>query len=242
MDLKEQGRGGSRHPWERARVRALKRILGRFDLPPKPTVLDLGTGDGYALNALFGGGTGLDPHFTDEDLARLRERYPGSRWIRDFDRVGDETFDVVLTLDVLEHVPDDVGLIRGSVSRLKPGGVWVATVPAFQALFTAHDTFLKHHRRYSRRELVRVLSEGGLRVEASGYLFGSLLGPRAVQRGLEAIRGPGSTAGIGAWHGGRLASGLIELALNADSRVLLGLQRRGLTLPGLSVWAVCRRS
>lgn len=243
MDLRERGSTGSRHPWELARIRALKRIVRRVHPSPRATVLDVGTGDGFALSALFPTGTGLDPNFDADQLAELRRRHPGARWVRSLDELDGERFDGALFLDVLEHVEDDVGLIAEIADRALRADSWaIATVPAFQGLFTAHDTFLAHHRRYTRRQLVDALTAGGLHVQECGYLFTSLLAPRAAQRVLEAVRGPGSTMGIGDWGGGPVLTRVIERLLSADARLGLKLQRLGLTLPGLSVWATCRRS
>ena len=54
-------------------------------------------------------------------------------------------------MDVLEHVSDDVGLVREYAKRAKPGTRFVVSVPAFMWLWSGHDVFLEHHRRYTLR-------------------------------------------------------------------------------------------
>lgn len=64
----------------------------------------------------------------------------------------DASVDFVTALDVLEHVPDDNGVVAGFHRLLKPGGLAVVTVPAGMALWSDWDVVLHHHRRYSRAQ------------------------------------------------------------------------------------------
>lgn len=82
------------------------------------------------------------------------------------------TPDLLLFLDVLEHVADDRALFQDYVSLAKPGAVVLITVPAFRFLWSHHDVFLGHHRRYRRAELEHLLATvPGIRLERAGYLF-----------------------------------------------------------------------
>jgi SAM-dependent methyltransferase len=59
-----------------------------------------------------------------------------------------ESFDVVLTLDVLEHLEDDAAGLREAARLVKPGGVLLVTVPALPRLWGGQDV-VSHHRQPS---------------------------------------------------------------------------------------------
>ena len=76
-----------------------------------------------------------------------------------------------------------------------------------------------------------------------GYLFSSLLLPRALSVGLQKIT-PFYTRkaeGLGAWNHGDRITQLIQTLLQIENRWLLEINRWGLHIPGLSVWALCRK-
>jgi hypothetical protein len=119
----------------------------------------------------------------------------------------------------------------------------LVTVPAFQGLFSEHDRFLRHCRRYNLPGLRKTLEAAGLTVVEDGYLFASLLPARLLGNVAEP-RGFGTPAprGIGAWRGGALLTRALTTALRLDNAILLAARRFGITLPGLSAWAVCKAS
>jgi SAM-dependent methyltransferase len=69
-------------------------------------------------------------------------------------------FDAILYVDVLEHIADDRGELASAARRLAPGGRLVVMAPAHQALFSAFDAQVGHHRRYDKRSL-RALGPAG---------------------------------------------------------------------------------
>ena len=80
-----------------------------------------------------------------------------------------ESFDTVLALDVIEHLPDDVGFLKRAAELCVPGGRVVISVPAFQFLWSQHDVTFQHHRRYSADQLRGAIRAAGLRVERVTY-------------------------------------------------------------------------
>lgn len=82
--------------------------------------------------------------------------------------------DVYLLIDVLEHVKDDVKLLNEYVEMAPKGSIFIQTVPAFEFLWSSHDDFLEHERRYNKKGLEIVNSLSGLEVLSSGYLFGTI--------------------------------------------------------------------
>ena len=118
-------------------------------------------------------------------------------------------------------------------------------VPAWQTLFSAHDTALKHFRRYSAGAFHELLVEEGLKPVRQGGVFHSLLLPRALAVLGEALlrrlgREPAPPATLGSWRRGALISTALERALALDNALTHALVARGYEIPGLSVWALCR--
>ncbi len=93
----------------------------------------------------------------------------------------------MLLLDVIEHVEDDVGLVRQYADKVAPGTRFIVTVPAFMWLWSDHDLFLEHFRRYTLEGIENVIRAGGLTVERGCYFYGFLLPLVALSRGLEGL-------------------------------------------------------
>lgn len=244
MDLTERREGSARHPWELARGAFFVR-LARSVTAGAVEVLDLGAGDGWFASTLIGqlpAGSSVtcwDINYTADDLAETVPRGVVRTAV-----CPDRTFDVVLLLDVVEHVADDDAFLRDVVMpMLAPDGVLIFSVPAYQGLFSSHDEFLGHYRRYSPAQARRLL-ERHVGVDREGPLFTSLIPPRAVGVTVERLRRRRGwrpqPEGVGAWTGGRLVTGAVSGVLGADARVGAALAIRGLRLPGLSYWAICR--
>ncbi|MDD5309866.1 MAG: class I SAM-dependent methyltransferase [Deltaproteobacteria bacterium] len=249
MDLREmKDAGARRHPWEIARAHALRRILTGIEIGPRGAVLDVGCGDGYAAKAATLGLApctvfGVDPSFTDEQIRAVSRAWPGMELVRRLDDVPRAAFDLALLLDVLEHVDDDRAFLADVVSRfVKPGGHVLVTAPAFPSLWSGHDAFLGHRRRYDLRGLLDVMEGAGLATERHGYLFASLLPARALSRVLEGLRGArtGSDLAFAASRLGWTARAF-ELTWRIENRLLLGLRGLDITVPGLTVWALCTK-
>lgn len=138
--------------------------------------------------------------------------------------------DVLTAFDVLEHVPDDVAAVREIRRVLRPDGTALVTVPAYGWLWSDHDVWHQHCRRYTRRSLRATLEAGGLQVRRGGYLMGLLL-PLAVAQRL-----------AGRLLGSRRSLAPPPRPLNALLLRTLLLERRlvrGRGLPfGLTVFAV----
>ena len=248
MDLREIRAGaGARHPWETARAEAIIRVLGRVRKSVS-TVLDYGCGDGFsgrevqrALNANVL--VGIDVHLPEASCGVQHVDGRTVEFTRDEATLGERRFELVLLCDVIEHVEDAEQFLRGIIERrVAPGGLLLVTVPAFQVLFSSHDRALGHYRRYSLPQLRKTVSNVELDLIESGYLFASLLAARGLGKLGELVRKPTAYAefGIGGWQRGPLLTRWVTRALSLDNSVLLGARSMGLTLPGLSAWALCK--
>jgi SAM-dependent methyltransferase len=260
MDLRERPSGvPMRHPWETVRARFFTRLLAdQLGRGPALDVLDVGAGDGFMAATLLpvlprgSSITCYDPEYTDDHLQALGAAAPAG--LR-YERICPEReFDLIVLLDVLEHVPDDRELLRDLVQRcLRPGGLVVVSVPAHRSLFTRHDVILGHHRRYSSLELLSVVEDARLRPRQSGSLFGSLLVPRAVAKAVELARGIVSrpvdgqlpervSTGVSAWSHGAVVTRALCGALELDARMSRLAARYTVPTTGLSVWALCEHA
>ena len=99
-----------------------------------------------------------------------------------------DTVDVVLALDVLEHIDADTAALAEVGRVLRPGGLFVATVPALPSLWGAQDEINHHRRRYTRRTLRDAFAAARLPPPHVTY-FNTILFPvvAAVRWGRRAI-------------------------------------------------------
>jgi SAM-dependent methyltransferase len=91
-------------------------------------------------------------------------------------------FDFVIAADMLEHCEDDEAVLREMHRVTASGGTFLASVPAYNFLWSAHDVALHHKRRYSRGELIRKVKAGGYTVNRASYFNSVLFPPLAVSR------------------------------------------------------------
>jgi ubiquinone/menaquinone biosynthesis C-methylase UbiE len=143
-----------RHWWYRGRRRVLRAAIERLPLPPGARLLDAGCGSGRMLVELarYGEVTGVDVSWEAVAAARAR----GHDVVRapvEAMPFPDGAFDVVTCLDVIEHTADDLATLAELRRVTRPGGLLIATVPAYQALWSWHDEVNRHFRRYDRAEL-----------------------------------------------------------------------------------------
>jgi SAM-dependent methyltransferase len=169
-----------RHWWFLARRRILSEALRRYAaLPADARILEAGCGTGgnLAMLAGFGRVSGFEPDAEARGLARRK----GAFDIREGALPAGvpfepESFDLVVALDVLEHVADDAASLSALGACLRPGGCTLLTVPAFSFLWSGHDVAHHHHRRYVKAALCALTRSAGLRPERASY-FNSLLFP-----------------------------------------------------------------
>ena len=168
------------HWWFLARRRILETLIDRIvQLPKKARILEVGCGTGHNLSMLkrFGKveASELDPSARALASKRLRGQVKEAK-LPDLSMFERDAYDLVALLDVLEHVPDDLGSLRAILKRLKPGGALLLTVPANPWMWSAHDVAHHHFRRYTRKQLEELFSKAGLEVQLLSY-FNTLLYP-----------------------------------------------------------------
>jgi len=262
MDLVEAiGRGfddSVRHPWESARLEIVKKLIAEHaPLDANAVVVDIGCGDTFVAESLgraFPHATfyAIDTAFTDELIARYRSRSQLAnvrlfRSLQEIEPPIESRVSLILLMDVIEHVSDDIALMADLTSRSYVGPLtrFLITVPAYQSLFSSHDSFLGHYRRYSHRMLEEHAADAGLEVTARGSFFFSLLLGRLVQVARERLLPAGPrrmTSSLVTWRGGITKAAALKRLLLIDASASFFLKRLGINLAGLSHYAICRRS
>jgi len=182
MDLKEAellGDSAETHWYYRSKAAAVSRYIRSL---PIDGILDVGAGSGFFTRYLLRRTAAADGLCVDLGYPRdWDEVFCGKplHFRRGCEAVG---ANLVLLMDVLEHVDDDSGLLAQYAAKVPAGARFLITVPAFEWLWSEHDVFLEHRRRYRMEDLARVVANAGLRVLVSSYFFGLVLPLAAATR------------------------------------------------------------
>jgi SAM-dependent methyltransferase len=177
------------HWWWRVRERILLARIQRLVAGATPArILDVGCGAGLFFDRLaqFGHIEGIE---SDVSAVTRSGRWSAHIVAGELDDTyrPSAPFDLILMLDVLEHVQRPEALLRRAAEILKPEGRILTTVPAFSWLWTAHDELNHHVRRYTAGELRDLIRSAGLVPLDTSYLFQSLVLPKLVVRAKETI-------------------------------------------------------
>jgi len=175
--------------WFVGRRRMLRRLITTCAPTDRPLhILDAGCGTGGTMEALADLGEihGCDLSGDALEMCRARGDWELSCSTVEAMAYPDEQFDVVVSADVLEHVPDDARAMREAARVLRPGGLLVAAVPAHMWLWSEHDEALGHLRRYSRSQFRALVEGAGLQTkkltEAVALALPAVLMYRAMRR------------------------------------------------------------
>ncbi len=159
----------------------VERLLGffvsRHDL--SPDILEIGAGVGQNVPALRKFGTVDVLEIDKKGLEVLRSRPD----VREVIAQGipcslTRTYDIICAFDVIEHLEDDCAALQWIAENLKPGGLFLATVPAHQWFFTRHDVALGHYRRYTRKTFRNIIPQD-FELLADSH-FNTMLFPLAI--------------------------------------------------------------
>ena len=161
------------HWWFRARRAIVSHVLSSLKLAPGTEILDAGSGTGgnLAMLSRFGKVHAMELDAGARALANARGivtveegklpapiPFPGQQ------------FDLVVMMDVLEHIDEDAQTLAALHARLKPGGRLLLTVPAFAFLWSDHDVLHHHKRRYQMKGLKTLVENTGFKVERTSHI------------------------------------------------------------------------
>lgn len=174
MDLKEEkilGKEITTHWYYVAKGNALRSFIGDIRVDE---ILDVGAGSGVFSRRLLDDkicnrAVCIDPGYKEERT----EIYNNSEinFVRYVNNISQR---LILMMDVLEHVDDDIGMLREYSERMPKGGLVLITVPAFQFIWSGHDIFLEHRRRYTKKSIESTVESAKLQIVRCRYFFGLL--------------------------------------------------------------------
>jgi SAM-dependent methyltransferase len=226
-----------RHWWYRGRRRIVRAVIDDARLPPRPRLLDAGSGSGRTLDELaaYGDAAGVELNPLGVEAARARGHLDVQCAPVEEIPHPDASFDLVTCLDVIEHTPDDVRSLAELRRVTRPAGALLLTVPAYPRLWSRHDEVNGHLRRYTRRTLRAAAGAAGWRVERMTSFNAAYLLPAALVR--LATRASGDRRGSDLALTPPALDAVLELPLRAEAALI----RRGVPLPaGLSLLALLR--
>ena len=160
------------------RLKALLDLIAKL-IPPKAEILDLGCGSAFFSVALAERGyqvTAVDSSSGMIQMARKRKK---------INRIGSmlkiikikaqkiaglsQKFDLILILDVLEHIKDDRQILKIIRELLRPQGKIILSLPAHPYLFGKRDKKVGHYRRYSKKMIKKLLLGAGYSIKKLRY-------------------------------------------------------------------------
>jgi len=232
-----------RHWWYVGMRRISAALLDGY--PPRTdargplSILDAGCGSGGMTRFLrrWGGVTGVDLAREALGLARMRGLARLARASVGALPFLPASFDVVTSFDVLYHlnVSDDLAALRELHRVLRPGGVLLIRLPAYDWIRGAHDDAVHTRHRYTRAELSAKLEDVGFRLEHATYANSILFPLAPVKRYLEHRNGTQEATDL--WRPPAPVNRLLADLLGLEAAVA-----RSVGLPwGLSVFGVARR-
>ncbi len=168
--------------WYVARRKILNSVINSLNLK-SANVLEVGSGSGgnVALLSQYGDYLGIEKELTAIELSRTR--HPNKNFMclsvpEDLQQV-DTQFSLIAMLDVIEHIEDGASTMQKISGLLSENGKIILTTPAFPFLWSAHDDVHHHFRRYTKKQLMKLVHEAGFNVEYHSF-FNFFLFPVAV--------------------------------------------------------------
>lgn len=172
MDLKETdilGNDIGHHWYYSSKAKAMLRMLKGTT----PTiVLDVGAGSGFFSRYLLAQTNVKEAWCIDISYESDSNHRVSGKPVHFRRSIDANDSDLVLLMDVLEHVDDDVALLKEYAQKVPCGSQFLISVPAFDFLWSRHDDFLEHKRRYIIDQLEDSVVKAGLSVKSANYYFG----------------------------------------------------------------------
>jgi SAM-dependent methyltransferase len=234
------------HWWFLARRRILRQIIQHVLPPNRETrIIDIGCGTGANIASLADSYRCFGMDTSAEGIALARQRFPHVSFLcgqapEDFGP-EQQSAQMFLLTDVLEHVPDDFLFFSKLWQALMPGSYMLLTVPADESLWSEHDVSFGHYRRYDAPRLARVWEGLPVTVRLLSYYVSRLYPLVKLVRTFNRWRGQtGGMAGTDFTLPPRPVNRFLEKLMAGEStrllRVLQGRSkpyRRGVSLIAL---------
>ena len=179
--------------WFIARNRILEKTVRTFcQINKSFNLLDVGCGTGGFASLLKDDCNviGIDTSDTALDYSRKRGLTNLKNcYLHQFDKSQYGKIDAITMLDVFEHIEDDIAVAKEAFDILDSGGIMIASVPAYQWLWSPHDEIHMHYRRYTVPKFKKLLQDAGFKVMYSSYFNSILFLPAVLKRLWDKITG-----------------------------------------------------
>jgi len=171
MDLKEVdilGDNVSQHWYYRSKSNAMTNLLGKIQ---PSSILDVGAGSGFFSRHLLSSSQANEAWCVDTSYSSDSDDFEAGKRIHFRRQIDHIDADLVLLMDILEHIDDDVRFLQRCVEKVPKSAKFLISVPAFECLWSSHDVFLEHKRRYTLNQIEDVTRHAGLTVLHGALLF-----------------------------------------------------------------------
>lgn len=239
MDLKEVNiLNNYRHPWELSRRDSFLKILKKNGINTQ--YADIGAGDLFFAKSLKQI-TNQPVYAVDHLYCKTTSNIEGVILIRDMNDIP-KNRDFLLLMDIFEHVEDDRSFWVFLKDKLNDGGRVLITVPAFQFLYSPHDKFLNHYRRYDYSRIAALLGND-FKIEEAFYFYTTLFFIRFIERILSIFKKIDSSLRVSNWRysDSSIITVIIKCILDIDFIVNRYLSRISIKLPGISLCIICKK-
>jgi hypothetical protein len=175
MDVKESdilGENVGRHWYYRSKAKAVMRLLSHVS---PSVILDIGAGSGFFTKKLLSETTATESWCVDTSYRTEFDTTYNEKPLYFRQSIDKVNADLILLIDVLEHIDDDIGFLKSYSAKVPSGATFLISVPAFQFLWSGHDVFLEHKRRYRLNQIEGVIRQAGLEIKLGVYYFGAVL-------------------------------------------------------------------
>lgn len=174
------------HWWFRVRRNIVLSLIKKYKMPKTAKIFDFGCGSGYTVGYLQK--LGYDASGADVSVEAIefgRSMGIGNLAIVQNGEIKppEGGFDLILALDVIEHIKDDFGPIIAIERALRSRGMAIITVPAYKWLWGVQDDISHHYRRYTMSSLIETIKQSSnLVIIRKSYFNSFLFPPIAVVR------------------------------------------------------------
>lgn len=182
MDLKELEQIDAnefRHWYYRSKFLALKKMIDNIQADE---ILDVGAGSGIFSKMMLMDNSCQSACCLDTGYTFNKIDFINGHQIQYLNKIDLINQTLVLFVDVLEHIDDDTAFLREYVEKMPAGCHVLISVPAFMFLWSRHDVFLNHQRRYTRAQLEKVVRAAGLDIMDTRFFFGLIFPIAACMR------------------------------------------------------------
>jgi 2-polyprenyl-3-methyl-5-hydroxy-6-metoxy-1,4-benzoquinol methylase len=142
-------------------------------------LVDIGAGSALFSKELFRRGIVDKVVAVDTGYEKVLEVREGIIYCRSTDYSG---FTHFLLTDVLEHVEEDGEFLASIVSQADSDAAFIISVPALMSLWSGHDVYLRHFRRYTKKQLQHVVEKSGLSEISVRYTYSTVFPIAYIQR------------------------------------------------------------